>query len=119
MGMWIDNSHAIIIANDNEAGTYAIGETVKVNDHHVSGSEHTMNNAEQGNNLKYFKSIAALLLDYDEILIFGPGTSQEQFHNFLKEDAQFNNKRITIDSTGNQTEPQMIAKVRDFFGNSN
>jgi hypothetical protein len=48
-------------------------------------------------------------------LIFGAGKAQEQFKNFLMEDAHFKTKKITIDSADTLTDPQMIAKVRDFF----
>ncbi len=112
-GVWLDNQKAVIITNNS--GDYAIQEKVKGSENHGGGSEHSMNNARQTDTLKYFKSISNLLSKYDEILIFGPGKSQEQFQNHLQEDAQFKNKKITIDSAKQLTDPQMIAKVRDFF----
>jgi hypothetical protein len=55
------------------------------------------------------------LLSCDEILVFGPGKSQEEFQNFLEKDAHFNSKKITVASAEALTDPQMIARVRDFF----
>jgi len=117
-GVWLDNTKALIITNnpDNDGGEYLITDKVKAKESHGGGSEHSLNNAKQSDTLKYFKSVSSLLINYDEILVFGPGKSQEQFQNHLQEDAQFNNKQITIDSAGQLTDPQMIAKVRDFFG---
>ncbi len=115
-GVWIDNQKAMIITNTSENdGEFVIKEKLKANANFGGGSEHSMNNAKQADNLKYFKSISSRLLNYDEILIFGPGKSQEQLQNHLEEDAQFNNKKITIDSAEQLTDPQMLAKVRDFF----
>lgn len=116
-GVWLDNHTAMIISNTsaNENGEYAIKEKINAGEHHGSGSEHSINNAKHSDSLKYFKSLSNLLLNFDEILIFGPGKSQEQFQNHLQEDAQFKNKQITIDSAEHLTDPQMIAKVRDFF----
>ena len=116
-GVWLDNTKAIIIADASESETagYAITDTLKAPEMHGGGSEHGMNNAKQSDLLKYYKSLAHLLLNYDEILIFGPGKSQEQFQHHLKDDAQFTNKQITIDSAEHLTDPQMIAKVREFF----
>lgn len=116
-GVCLDANHAIIIAigEDKEAGIYDIQDKLKMHDNGGGGSEHSMNNAKQTDTAKYFKTVSASLLPYDEILLFGPGKSQEQFHNFLKEDAQFNTKKITVDSADHLTDPQMIAKVRDFF----
>lgn len=116
-GVCMDNSHALVIAleDDNETGEYKILHKVKADEQHGGGSEHSMNNAKHAGSIKYFKSISSQLLNYDDILLFGTGKAQEQFHNFLKDDQQFSNKKITIDSSEQMTEPQMIAKVRDFF----
>ena len=76
-----------------------------------------MNNSKQGDFVKYFKSVSGLLTNYDEILLFGPGKSQEQFQNHLHEDAHFKTKQITIESAEQLTDPQMISKVREFFKN--
>jgi hypothetical protein len=116
-GVWLDNNNAMIIANPaDEAGDdYTIHNKVKAEKHQGGGSEHSMNNGKQGEVVKYFKSVSNLLLKYDEIFLFGPGKSQEQLQNHLKEDPQFNNKHITIDSADQLTDPQMIARVREFF----
>lgn len=113
-GVHIDNVHALIIAaEDNEAAEYVIQNKVKAE--HSTGGEHALNNGKQSDTLKFFKSVSGLLLNYDELLIFGAGKAQEQFKNFLMEDAHFKTKKITIDSAGTLTDPQVIAKVRDFY----
>lgn len=116
-GVWLDTSNAYIITNnpESEDGGYSVLKQLKAVDSHSGGSEHTMNNARQGDELKYYKSLSTLLLPYDEILVFGPGKAQEHFQNHLHDDAQFKNKQISIDSAEHLTNPQMIAKVRDFF----
>jgi len=116
-GVWLDNHHAMIITNapGNEKGEYTIQNKIKAKENHGGGSEHSMNNAKQGDLITYFKSVSHQLLNYDEILIFGPGKSQEQLQNHLREDAHFKNKKITIDTANQLTDPQMIAMVREFF----
>jgi len=113
-GVWLDNNKAVII-RENEKGEYAIQNKIKGKESHGGGSEHSMNNAKQSDNLKYFKSISNQLSEFDEILIFGPGKSQEQLQNHLQTDMQFKNKKITIDTSDQLSDPQMVAKVRDFF----
>lgn len=118
VGIWLDNHKAIIISNDSDGSEdYSISNQVKATEHHGGGSEHSMNNSKQADNIKFFKSVSNLLMDYDEILLFGPGKSQEQFQNHLHNDPQFKSKKITIDTAGQLTDPQMIAQVRDFFKN--
>ena len=115
-GIWLDNHQAIIITHSlgNESGDYAIADKITAAAHHGGGSEHSINNAKQSDLVKYFKSVSNLLLKYNEILVFGPGKSQEQFQNYLQGDAQFKGL-VTIGSAEQLTDPQMIAKVRDFF----
>jgi len=116
-GVWLDNHQAVIISHnsDNDNEEYAVHNKVEAPEMNEGGSEHAMNNAKKADTLKYFKSVASRLLSFDRIYIFGPGKAQEQFQNHLKEDAQFNDKKITIGTADNLTDPQMIAKVRDFY----
>ena len=116
-GVWLDNRHATIITRpvDTAPGEYSVLEKVQSTVTQGGGSEHTMSNSIKTEQQKYFKTLSHLLVSYDEILIFGPGQSQEQFQNHLREDAQFKNKRIMIHSSDQLTDPQRIAKVRSFF----
>ena len=94
-GVWLDNSKAMIISSSSEEGSYAVEDTVKGAGNFSGGSEHAINNAKQSDALKYYKAIAGKLTSYDEVLIFGPGKSQEQLQNHLQEDAQFKNKTVS------------------------
>ena len=116
-GVWMDSDKAMIIANisKNEVADYMIQDNIAADEAMSSGSEHTMNNAKQTGSLKYFKALSKLLLKYDEILVLGPEKSQEQFQHHLDEDTQFKRKKISIENTEQLTNPQLIAKVRDFF----
>jgi hypothetical protein len=53
---------------------------------------------------------------YSDVLLFGPGTAQEEFFNFLNEHKQYAGKKYSIDTASHLTDAQMVAKVRDFFG---
>jgi stalled ribosome rescue protein Dom34 len=117
VGVWIDNQEAILISTtpESENKEYTIHGKIKASGAHSGGSEHNMNNAKHTDAIKYYKAVSAQLVNYDQILIFGPGQSQEQLQNHLHEDAQFKSKKISIDTADQLTDPQMIAKVRDFF----
>ena len=116
-GVYLDTQKAIIIrpAPDYEKGDYIILDTFEADIHARTGDQDSKNHARQTDLLKYFKSVANLLLLYDELYIFGPANIQEQFQNHLKADAQFNNKQITIDSSEQLSDHKMVNKVRDFF----
>jgi stalled ribosome rescue protein Dom34 len=116
-GVWLDGHHATIIANapGNETGDFVVEERVDSAENLNNGNEHNYNNTKQADTLHYFKSIARKLLSYDEILLFGPGKAQEQFHNFLDSDNHFKDKKITVDSSDKLSDAQMVHKVKDFF----
>ena len=113
-GVWMDHHNALFITRDN--GEFALQEEkIVAGEYHGDKGEHAYMNAEKTDNRKYFKTIANHLLKFDEIFIFGPGKSQEEFLNFLHEDQHFKNKKITLGSAEKLTNPQTIAKVKDFF----
>jgi hypothetical protein len=116
-GVWLDNTKAVIITHnlEDERGIYNISSKIIANEGHSGGSEHSINNARKTDLLKYYKSLSNHLLAYDELLVFGPGMSQEQFGNHLEGNIQFKGKKITINSTEQLTDPQKVAKVKDFF----
>src|SRR5688572_14598755 len=116
-GVWLDNSKAYIITQNSEAGNedYAIKKKIQAKENHAGGSEHSMNNAKHTDSIKYFKSLSSHLLHYDEILLFGPGKSQEQFQNHLHEDPQFKSRKIIVETAEQLSDGQMIARVRDFY----
>lgn len=113
----MDSQNAMLISKtaDLPEKEYSIQNKLKSKEYHGTKGEHGSNNADQANGLHFFKDVANLLLPFDEIFIFGPGKAQEEFHNFLKEDSHFNNKKIIIDTAERISEAQMIAKVKTYF----
>lgn len=116
-GVYLDSTKAVVIrpAPDYAEGDYIIQDRIEPDTHDRQGDKDSKNQARQSDLLKYYKSLAALLLVYDELYIFGPGNAQEQFQNHLRDDAQFNQKEFAIDSSEQMTEPQMIVRVRTHF----
>ena len=117
IGVWLDNTKAVIIfKKDGETDSeFVVQDTIKSTSSQSTGNEHTMNNAKKTEQAKYFKSLSTVLAAYDEILLFGPGQVQEQLLHHLKEDQQFNSKKISVETAENASDGQMIATVRKFF----
>ena len=112
-GVWVDHQKAIIIAKEN--GEYAFKEKVEAPAGFEAESEARINNAKHADLLSYFKSLSGRLHEYDQIMLFGTGVAQEQFRNYLNDDSKFQGKLISVENTQHLTDPQMLAKVRDFF----
>ena len=116
-GIWLDGHHAILVANapGNETEDFVIETRIQPSEHPSSGSEHTRQNSKQGDHLHFFKEVAAALLPFDEILVIGPGTAQEQLLHFLQTDNQFAHKKITLGTASQLSDHELIDRVRSFF----
>ena len=90
-GLWLDQHKAIVVKNHDaqNAFKFFLCSPVKAEVQHGNSSENAANNAEQTNKAKYFKEIAHLLTNSEEVFITGPGTIQEELKNFLHDTAQF------------------------------
>jgi stalled ribosome rescue protein Dom34 len=114
VGVWLDHHQAFVVSAPE--GEFVIADNFETTaPEHNRTSEHTINNAEKALALKHFHAVAAHLNAYDHILLFGPGTAQEEMRNLLSDDIHFRDKKVTIDSSSQMTQNQMVAKVRDFF----
>ena len=97
-------------------GAYSLKDSIETTGaEHERQSEHTIHNAEQHLRLKHFRAIATQIGAFDEILLFGPGTAQEELRNQLSDDVHFRGKRLAVESAGHITQNQMVAKVREYF----
>lgn len=113
-GVWLDHRQAVIVSAPE--GKFAIAGNFETTapEHHRT-SEHTINKAEKALTLKHFHAVAVQLAQYDHILLFGPGTAQEEMRNLLSDDVHFRGKQFVLDAASHMTPNQIVAKVRDFF----
>lgn len=117
VGVWLDHHQAFVISAAD--GDFALTQTLETTaPGHNRTSEHTINKAEKALILKHFHAVAEHLAAYDTILLFGPGTAQEEMRNLLGDHVQFRGKTVAIDSASQMTKNQMVAQVREFFDNA-
>lgn len=101
-GVWMDSREATITGKqDVDSGDFVILGTVTNAGANSNSSEKTSNNQEIGLRTKYFKEVANLMQNIDEIHITGTGQVQEQFIKFLAETPQYKNS-VTSESTSNK-----------------
>ena len=117
-GLWLDQHKAIVVKNHDaqNAFKFFICSPVKAEVQHGNSSENAANNAEQTNKAKYFKEIAHLLTNSEEVFITGPGTIQEELKNFLHDTAQFKNLKITLDTAQQMSDEEVLDAVKGHFG---
>ena len=112
----MDHRTATFITDESGDDQFSMGASVEADEDRSTHGEHHYNNAKRGDTMQFYKAVAKQLLNYDEIYIFGPGKTQEEFINWLREENnQFKNKRIEIGSADYVTDNQKVAKVREHF----
>ena len=117
-GLWLDHHKAIVVKNHDaqNAFKFFLCSPVKAEVQHGNSSENAANNAEQTNKAKYFKEIAHLLTNSEEVFITGPGTIQEELKNFLHDTAQFKNLKITLGTSQQMSDEEVLNAVKGHFG---
>lgn len=101
-GVWMDSHTATIVGREGLVkGDFSIIGHVKNLGPDGHFSEKTSNNQEIGLTHKYFKEIAHIMPNIDEIHITGTGQIQEQFMKYLAETPQYKNA-VTTESTANR-----------------
>lgn len=117
-GLWLDTQKAIITSNHDgqNASEFRILDTVIRDVQHGNSSENAGNNSDQTTTAKFFKEIDHLLENTEELYITGPGTAQEELKNYLHDTAQFKNLKISVDSSQQMSNEQVLDAVKSHFG---
>lgn len=117
IGIWMDHSNANLIdLNDpknNRTITSDFTNTVK--EAVLSRSEFTLHNKEQQMNEQFYSAIAAVILEYDHVFLFGPTNAKIEFFNYIREDLRFNALKIDVEPADKMTDNQQIACVKKHF----
>ena len=74
-----------------------------------------MHNKEQHEQSEYYKEIATVIRNYDDVILFGPTDAKVELVNILKADHHFVNIKIEVKETDKMTENQEHAFVSEYF----
>lgn len=109
-GVWMDSHNATIVGKEDfDTEEFLILGHVKNQGADNNSNEKTSNNQEIALNLKFFKEIASIMPNVDEIHVTGTGVVQEQFIKFLSETPQYKNV-VATESTSNKMSDENLAE---------
>ena len=77
--------------------------------------ENHLHNKEQHLQHKYYEQIGDAILDFEDVLLFGPTDAKTELFNILMESNRFGNIRIKVKATDKLTENQQLAFVNNYF----
>lgn len=119
IGIWMDHSTAHLMEfspEDMTTNTIESSFTNQVKADSQSKGEHLMHNKEQQQQAGYYHELAAIIKDYDAVLLFGPTNAKAELFNLLKGDHHFDKVHIEVKQTDKMTDNQQHAFVRTHFG---
>lgn len=119
LGIWMDHFHAHLIEyNDITKNKDTITQKTI---HHRSGNndndqnESMVHNKENQDQSEFYKNIKTKILEYNDILLFGPTDAKTELINILRADHHFDLIKIESRSADKMTENQEYAFVKDYF----
>lgn len=117
LGIWMDHSTANLLDLNAKKDSHSIeskfNESTK--EEALQRSESLMHNKRQQMQEEYYKEIAAVILKYDHVLLFGPTNAKTELHNFLNKDSHFKDVKIDVASADKMTENEKNAFVKKHF----
>lgn len=117
LGIWMDHSEAHLIGlniepTENKTITAQVGEQ----DEPLNSRDETLiQNKEQNELSDFFKRISDEIINYDEVLLFGPTNAKAELINQLKKDHHFDGVKIEVKPADNMTKNQQQAFVSEYF----
>ena len=115
-GVWMDTHHATIIGRENiDNGAFVVLGHANNAGADKNSSENASNNQEITLTHKYFKEIASIMPNIDEIHVTGTGQIQEEFIKFLADTAQYKNVNSTDSTANKMSDENLISFMTTHF----
>jgi len=120
LGIWMDYEMAHIMefnANVIETKTIESKFTLSDKENIMHNSNHEMHNHEQHNQEGYFKQLAEIILNYEEVILFGSTSAKDELLSKITTDKRFENIQVCTQQTNKMTEKQQHVFVQNYFSN--
>lgn len=118
LGIWMDHSIAHIIEFTdqwNEIKTIESNFTHQDKVESIVKSESIMHNKEQQFQAGFYKKLEDLILNYNNVLLFGPTNAKKELFNTIEKDHRFANIKIEIKEADKMNLNQKIVLVTNYF----
>jgi stalled ribosome rescue protein Dom34 len=120
IGVWMDYAEANLIDVNKDVQHVTIHSEFN---HHMKQealerSERIMHNKEHHLHEAYFNEIAEHLLNYNEVLLFGPTQAKFELRNFLNKQHNFHHIRINIETADKMSAHDKTDFVQKHFNTS-
>lgn len=118
LGIWMDHTHAHLkeyhyegVHPDQPDSNNPINNK---KDHLVKG-ESFLHNAAQPLQSDYYKLLAKEILEFNEVLLFGPAEAKDELFSLIKDDLLYANIKINVKNSGPLSEKQEREVIKLHF----
>jgi ADP-heptose:LPS heptosyltransferase len=118
IGIWMDHSMAHITEFDSEiketkiiTSDFTFQDRVET----LERSESEMHNKEQHKQATYYKNLAQIIKNFDEVILFGPTDAKVELYNELKDNHQFDKIKIEVKNTDKMSDKEQRNFIDDYF----
>ena len=118
LGIWMDHSNAHLIEFDSEikeTKNITSDFTFQDREETLQRSESEMHNKEQHKQATFYKNLAKIIKNFDEVILFGPTDAKVELYNDLKENHQFDKIKIEVKNTDKMSDQEQRLFVDDYF----
>jgi stalled ribosome rescue protein Dom34 len=118
VGIWMDHSNAHITEftpDSLQSSTITSQFTTQEKIETLAKSENVMHNKEQQQQATFYKEIAEKIINFNEVILFGPTHAKDELFNILKSDHRFDKINIQVFPGDKMTETQQHTFVKYHF----
>jgi len=124
IGLWMDHVHAKII-HPNGAIQEIKAEVIekipgesptgaRLGNFRSTNNENNTHNKERKLLHEYFEQVNEAIKPYDDIILFGPSTAPQEFHNYILKNMKNDARRFNVMKSDYLTDNQLVAFVSDY-----
>lgn len=118
LGIWMDHANAFLTEFTTEPMTTRNLESAFTHQHKTESllkSEALSHQKEQHEQAAYYKKLGTIILNYTDVILFGPTNAKTELFNLLKADHHFDHINIRVENTDKMEERQQQIFVREHF----
>lgn len=117
LGIWMDHStaHLLELNADSIKGKTIFAQIGEQDEALNPRDETLIQNKEQNELSGFFSRLSDVIINYDEVLLFGPTNAKTELVNTLKDDHHFDKVKIEVKPADKMTENQQQAFVKEHF----
>ena len=131
IGIWMDYSHAKFIQVNGVTKIIESGVTTheripgessngsRLGNNRSTNNESNKHNKEINETHAYFNEVYDALKSYSEIILFGPTTAPQEFHNYITSKKNNTEGKIIVKKSDYLTDNQLVEFVRNYFESVN